>query len=267
MGWRAIVFGILASATMVPGHGILVAQTAVVMPLDNITVSAAQPTLPSGVRFDAPTTVNWDGSVPRRLRDMNPRSPSDAAVARMLAEGDASTYGTDVTFQLPVPPQLAARLYYLVSPRGVTPLRLDSLVGVVPYTLAFPFDTIVHAGETGGYVAASTSAESASTLGGFVLSADRPLQLTRASAALTPGDVAAAATDTSTTGRRTTGTAFWRIDRQFTLSVDGTPIRWVLVRLAADTQCVEVCCEFRYLLLEVNPPHRLVMRNEFGCDS
>ena len=209
------------------------------------------------LRFEAPTPQPWDRWLPTDLRLP---SLAKSPVHRQELFARRSEYGsTEVALPLPLPRALAQRYYYLVNRSGQRRIRPTGLLETARIIWRDTTDD-VQSVETFGDIVLR---QSDSSLGGFILTTESPLNLRVTPSRWSADDLLAPAGGTYF-GQ---GTSFRTVVAQFEITA-GPPAsaHWVFVQWLADTELKEIGCEYRFALFRLEPGPSLVRTTDYGCD-
>jgi hypothetical protein len=221
------------------------------------------------LRFRPSEQIDWSSLASDELRGLRIPSRDSSVVARFAPRIDMFG-GVEVETAIPVPPDLAARVYYFVGADGISELTLDSTKVVT----RLEFDsqgTTLRERRSWGDLYGSPSGLTVLAGGGFVLHSERPISPQASPSNLTADELLTGSQTVQQTpegGYWGRGTAFWEIETQYRLTVESVDGEWVFVQWAPDREMMEAGCRFRYELFQIGPdgPAARIAWAAYGCD-
>ena len=222
------------------------------------------------VIFATPRDINWE-RLARNHLSWAYSDPLPHEALRQVEKYSCESCGSsDVPFAAPLERSLQAGSYYLVSPDGISEIKLARLLGFVRFSLESGNATAKRQ-QAFGELAATPSPRLGPPEGGFVLFSRAPVHFERiASARFTAnrdgGQVQCAYREGNLLHNLVLPfSGYAQAESSFAFQANAE--KFCFVSWQPGEGCEQGCCQWQYTLFEATRALRLLHTSQYGCDT
>lgn len=240
-------------------------------------VKAAQATS-RGVSFEPAFPVDWERVARTNFRLFDVDHPDRAQVRGHYFEpGGIALF----EYEALLPASKTSSYHYALAESGAVPLLPEKLLGSIGYDSNRSATRVQPPRFWGTMLARAATGQAVADVG-FVMIADKPLtfQMIKVAASADNGSAGIVRTKVDEKkdafvyrdsegshfqiGEHTT--KFPGVKSAYVMSVSGDQTKYLFVRWAPDTDCVEGCCQHSYLLIRLGKEAEVVAESSYACD-